>query len=172
MAIQIQFRRDTAANWTSTNPTLAQGELGQDLTNSIYKIGDGSTAWNSLPQATVFVTSPNEWTSHQYFDEVSLTIVSSNVAWDLAAGQMTQLTMTEDATLSNPTNKPDGRAVYHLLVKQDGTGGHTLSFGSDYLFPDGTVPTMTSTASGIDLLSFLYDSDSTKMLGTSALDYS
>jgi hypothetical protein len=172
MAIQIQHRRDTATNWSSTNPVLGQGELGYDLTNKIYKIGDGSTAWNSLPQATVFVTSPNEWTSHQYFDEVSLTISGSGAAWDLATGQMTQLTMTTDVTLANPTNKPDGRAVYHLLVKQDGTGGHTLSFGTDYLFPGGTVPSITSTASGIDLLSFLYDSDSDKMLGTSALDYS
>ena len=25
---QIKLRRDTAANWTSANPTLAAGELG------------------------------------------------------------------------------------------------------------------------------------------------
>ncbi|KKL07037.1 hypothetical protein LCGC14_2590060, partial [marine sediment metagenome] len=28
MAVQIQSRRDTAANWTSNNPTLAAGEIG------------------------------------------------------------------------------------------------------------------------------------------------
>lgn len=48
MADLIQFRRDTSANWASTNPTLAQGEIGLDLTTSQYKIGDGATAWNSL----------------------------------------------------------------------------------------------------------------------------
>ncbi len=48
MADLIQFRRDTSANWTSTNPVLAQGELGLNLTTGQYKIGDGSTAWNSL----------------------------------------------------------------------------------------------------------------------------
>lgn len=41
-------RRDTAANWASANPVLASGELGFDTTNKILKIGDGSTAWNSL----------------------------------------------------------------------------------------------------------------------------
>ena len=48
MAAIIQFRRDTAANWTSNNPTLAIGEIGYETDNENYKIGDGSTAWTSL----------------------------------------------------------------------------------------------------------------------------
>ena len=48
MAVQIQLRRDTAANWTSSNPTLAQGEMGVETDTAYYKIGDGTTAWTSL----------------------------------------------------------------------------------------------------------------------------
>ena len=48
MAAIIQFRRDTAANWTSHNPTMAVGEIGYESDNEKYKIGDGSTAWTSL----------------------------------------------------------------------------------------------------------------------------
>jgi hypothetical protein len=48
MADIIQIRRDTAANWTSANPTLAQGELGAETDTDKIKIGDGSTAWASL----------------------------------------------------------------------------------------------------------------------------
>lgn len=48
MSVTIQFRRDTSANWSSTNPVLAQGELGLVTDTGQYKIGDGSTAWNSL----------------------------------------------------------------------------------------------------------------------------
>lgn len=48
MAVTIQMRRDTAAAWTSANPTLAQGELGLETDTTYYKIGNGSTAWNSL----------------------------------------------------------------------------------------------------------------------------
>lgn len=44
----IQVRRDTAANWTSANPTLAAGELGFETNTAKFKIGDGSTAWASL----------------------------------------------------------------------------------------------------------------------------
>lgn len=46
--ITIQLRRDTIANWTSVNPILAQGEVGLELDTGKIKIGDGSTAWNSL----------------------------------------------------------------------------------------------------------------------------
>jgi hypothetical protein len=48
MAIQIQFRRGTASEWTSANPTLAVGELGLETDTDQFKIGDGTTAWTSL----------------------------------------------------------------------------------------------------------------------------
>lgn len=48
MAAKIQFRRDTAANWSSANPTLSSGELGLVTDTGQYKIGNGSAAWNSL----------------------------------------------------------------------------------------------------------------------------
>lgn len=43
-----QQRRDTAANWTSADPTLLAGELGYETDTGKWKIGDGSTAWSSL----------------------------------------------------------------------------------------------------------------------------
>ena len=44
----IQLRRDTAASWTSVNPTLAAGEIGLETDTGLSKAGDGSTAWTSL----------------------------------------------------------------------------------------------------------------------------
>lgn len=48
MSTQIQFRRDTAANWISANPTLSQGEVGLETDTSAYKIGDGVNTWTNL----------------------------------------------------------------------------------------------------------------------------
>jgi hypothetical protein len=48
MATKIQMRRDTAANWTSTNPTLSAGERGFETDTKKWKVGDGTTAWTSL----------------------------------------------------------------------------------------------------------------------------
>ena len=53
MPVQIQLRRDTAANWTTANPTLAAGELGLETDTAKYKIGNGSTAWSSLSYSSL-----------------------------------------------------------------------------------------------------------------------
>lgn len=47
--IQIQLRRDTAANWTAQNPILAQGEPALETDTGRLKFGDGTTNYNSLP---------------------------------------------------------------------------------------------------------------------------
>jgi hypothetical protein len=60
MAIRrILIRRDTAAAWTAANPTLASGELGGETDTGKIKLGDGSTAWNSLAYQVGGVTSVN-----------------------------------------------------------------------------------------------------------------
>jgi len=48
MAVQIQIRRDTAANWSTNNPILAQGELGFETDTRMAKLGNGSDVWNDL----------------------------------------------------------------------------------------------------------------------------
>lgn len=48
MAIQIQYRRGTAAEWTAANTVLAVGEPGYETDTGKFKVGDGSTAWTSL----------------------------------------------------------------------------------------------------------------------------
>ncbi len=46
--VQMQQRRDTAAGWTSANPTLLSGEFGYESDTGKWKVGDGSTAWTAL----------------------------------------------------------------------------------------------------------------------------
>jgi len=57
---QIQIRRGTASQWTSTNPTLASGEFGYETDTGKAKIGIGSTAWNSLAYSITGVTGDIE----------------------------------------------------------------------------------------------------------------
>ena len=56
MAVQIQLRNDTAANWTSVNPTLAQGEVGIERDTGLMKIGNGSTDWDNLAYSSIDTT--------------------------------------------------------------------------------------------------------------------
>jgi len=50
--VTIQMRRDTAANWTSADPTLAAGEWGFETDTGLVKIGTGAIAWVSLGYVT------------------------------------------------------------------------------------------------------------------------
>ena len=52
MADIIKFKRGTAAEWTSVNPTLRLGEPGFEKDTGKLKIGNGVTEWNSLDYVT------------------------------------------------------------------------------------------------------------------------
>ncbi len=47
----IKLRRDTAANWDTTNPVLAAGEMGIETDTGLHKFGNGTDAWGLLPYA-------------------------------------------------------------------------------------------------------------------------
>lgn len=51
-SIDMQQARDTAADWTSNDPTLAAGVIGWESDTGKLKIGDGATAWTSLDYYT------------------------------------------------------------------------------------------------------------------------
>lgn len=85
------------------------------------------------------------------------------ITWDTALGAFAEVTLTDNRTLANPTNLING-ASYILLIKQDGTGGRTLSFGSAYKFPGGIDPTLSTAANAVDIIAFL--SDGTNLYGS------
>jgi hypothetical protein len=52
----VQHKRGTAAIIAANNPVLAAGEYGIETDTALAKIGDGSTAWNSLPYQSFSAT--------------------------------------------------------------------------------------------------------------------
>lgn len=49
---RIQWKKDTASNWTSNNPVLLNGEIAIVVTNANetrFKIGDGTSSFTALP---------------------------------------------------------------------------------------------------------------------------
>ena len=56
MAIRLQLRRDTSANWAANNPILQMGEFGFDTTVNRFKIGIASnetSRWSALSYLNV-----------------------------------------------------------------------------------------------------------------------
>ena len=100
MATKLQVRRDTAANWISSNPTLAQGEPGLETDTLLGKWGDGATAWNSLPYSwagTPF-TPTNIQTANYTFAKSDLV---KRVVMNAAGA--TTLTVPQDSAVSPAT---------------------------------------------------------------------
>ena len=44
----MQQRRGTQAQWTAANPVLAAGEIGFEIDNNRFKVGDGTNHWDDL----------------------------------------------------------------------------------------------------------------------------
>lgn len=97
----------------------------------------------------------NPATQTQYATLQTLTDAAS-ISWNTSTAQVAQVTLAGNRALANPASLLAG-ATYVLLVKQDATGSRTLSFGSQYKFPDGTAPTLSTATNAVDLLSFFCD---------------
>ena len=116
---QIQVRRGTAAQWTSTNPTLASGEWGYETDTGLAKIGDGSTAWTSLGYFGGSSTLDfNEETA-------SYTLVLAD------ASKVVEMNVVSANTLTVPPNSSVAYDVgAQITILQTGAGQTTLTQGA------------------------------------------
>jgi hypothetical protein len=86
-------------------------------------------------------------------DIVSLTDAAS-IAVDFNTGQNFAITLAGNRTLDNPTNCVAGQ-VGSIFIVQDGTGTRTLAFGSNWGFPDGTAPVISTSINSVDRLDYI-----------------
>jgi hypothetical protein len=69
------------------------------------------------------------------------------------------VTLGGNRTLANPSNLTAGQSGVIWIV-QDGTGGRTLSYGSQWMFVDNADPVLSTAASAVDLLVYSVRSSS------------
>jgi len=127
----------------------------------------------TLPDATTTVAGlgvAQSFTKAQRGSVVSLTDAAT-IAVDLSLGNNFSVTLAGNRTLGDPTNVTPGQSGV-IVVTQDGTGSRTLAYaGSKYKFAGGTAPTLTTTASAVDVLAYYVES-STRITVTSLLNVS
>jgi len=87
-----------------------------------------------------------------YTEETVTANTSTAYTIDLANGSVQILTLTGNCTFTFPTATA-GKSFF-LLLKQDGTGGRTVTWPAAVKWPGGTAPTITSTASKLDKFVF------------------
>ena len=75
----------------------------------------------------------------------------ATITIDFNTGNNFCVTLGGNRTLANQTNGTVGQTGY-IYVKQDGTGGRTLTFGNWWKFSGGETPELTSVANSVDML--------------------
>ena len=139
MAVKVQFRRDTAANWESNNTVLSQGELGLDTTNQRFKIGDGVTAWNSIEfsqytnKAETFLATTtlagsdgtSDWSQESSGDWNGIWTVTKTVS-----GILTTDTPIVDLDLSNATGSTyqDIQLGFSFVIRAEIISNNNIKF--------------------------------------------
>jgi len=77
---------------------------------------------------------------------------AANIATDCNLGNVHEVVLDGNRTLDNPTNLVSGN-TYIWIVKQDATtGSRTLAYGTAFLFPGGTAPTLSTAINSVDLI--------------------
>lgn len=88
---------------------------------------------------------------------VSALTDGATITPDFAAANNFSVTLGGNRTLANPTNLVAGQSGV-IFITQDGTGSRTLAYGSYWKFPNGAAPTLTTTASAVDVLVYVVQS--------------
>lgn len=102
MATLIQIRRGTAAEWTSANPTLAAGELALSTDLGRIKVGNGSSAWSSLPYISPLNTDQlTEGSTNLYFTNGRAVSATSSAIASASAAAVTSANGYTDTQITN-----------------------------------------------------------------------
>lgn len=117
-----------------------------DLTSKVSKAGD-------IVSGTLVVDS-------QSYGVISSTISSGVILLDFSANNNFDITLEGNSTLA-PSVSPSGGQSGAVYIRQDGTGSRTLAYSGGWSFSNGSAPTLTTTASGTDLLAYYAASPTT-----------
>ena len=90
MAVQIQLRRGTAAQWTAGATILAMGEPGVEVDTGKFKIGNGTSTWIVLPYANsiggnlgglddVYAVSPDDGSVLVYNNSINKWVATTDL---------------------------------------------------------------------------------------------
>lgn len=78
---------------------------------------------------------------------------SGTITFDVTTGKIQELTLTRAGTQLALSNDQIGQ-TYEIILKQDATGGRTVSWFAGILWPGGVTPTLTTNSGKRDVFSF------------------
>jgi hypothetical protein len=89
---------------------------------------------------------------------------------DFSANQNFVLTLTGNVTLANPTTETVGQSGFIVMI-QDGTGGRTVSLGTEYETAGGAGLSLSTAASTTDIVPYVVAASGRILLGAPQLAF-
>ena len=154
---RIQLRGDTAANWTSANPVLADREVGLETDTNQYKVGDGALAWNSL---SYYVTTPvlSGGTNINITDLYDINLDAAIEVTSVEATSLSGVTIYENGATLSSTYAPKTIPYEFAVAASDETTAITTGTAKiTFLSPAGftvTGATASLSTAGTTLSTF------------------
>lgn len=140
---------------TSDSPQFTAVNIGHATDTTITRSAAGVIQVEG--DTIAMLGTAQEWTARQNFNETSLTSTTNAVAWDVSSNQVVSHTLTENTTVSAPTNAPAGSFVAFRAIQDSSGGAYTLGWNAVFKFAGGTAPTMTATNGAVDVYVFWSD---------------
>lgn len=89
----------------------------------------------------------------QSFGTTGLVISSGVCTLNFGTRNNFEVVLTNNSTFASPLNASGGQCGA-ILVRQDNTGSRLVTYSGSWSFASNTAPTLTTTASGVDLLAY------------------
>lgn len=165
-------RQEPLVAYTVTDTSLAMtGNVAS--TDDFYVVYQGKAVQTTIPPDDS--VGANQLAHNFTFPgavaaPVQTASIAGNTTLDFNTYQHFVLTMTNAVTLSNPTTGAVGQTGFIALI-QDGTGGRTLSLGSDFETAAAAGITLTTTASATDFIPYAKIAANRILLGTPQLAF-
>ena len=142
-----------ALNIGTAGSLVFEGSTADDFETTLAVTDPTADRTITLPNATgtVPLLSWAQSFSAAQRGAISALTDGATITPDFALSNNYSVTLGGNRTLANPTNLTAGQSGC-IFISQDGTGSRTLAFGTYWDFPAGTAPTLTTTASAVDLL--------------------
>lgn len=92
---------------------------------------------------------------------------SGTLTLDLENGNVFEVTLTENVTTTIFNNPPaTGKGgSFTIILKQDGSGGHTFVWPASVDWAGASAPTLTTTPNAVDILAFITTDAGTRWYG-------
>ena len=153
--MSVCYANQGTGNWTISSAPTINGLP----TTTVYPGGGGCLVSNGTSL---------DWQPGRVGDEARLNVANTfnkgqavapfaltdgaTIAVDASQSNIFTVTLGGNRTLANPTNLVAGQTLIFYFT-QDATGSRTLAYGTDFKFPGGVAPTLTTAANATDALS-------------------